>query len=77
MRKMKKSVAIMSMMLFLFTAFLINKKANAKSQTDDGIVCGTDVCVVDEAKNRFLARGCKTKPDFDCVVGGPGLPSIG
>jgi len=56
---------------------LISIKASAQQDEDDGIVCGTDVCVVDEAKNRFLARGCKSKPDFDCVVGGPGLPSVG
>jgi len=63
-------------MTFAATAFIVTKQTQAKSQTDDGIVCGDTVCVVDEAKNRFLARGCKTKPDFDCVVGGPGLPDI-
>lgn len=74
MKKYYKLAIAPSLILFALISFLTTNESNA--QTDEGIVCGETVCVVDEAKNRFLARGCKTKPDFDCVVGGPGLPDI-
>ena len=74
---MKKLISILFVVAFFSTAVLNNLSAQEDLSEDDGIVCGTDVCVVDEAKNRFLARGCKSKPDFDCVVGGPGFPSVG
>lgn len=79
MSKTQKLFASFFLAAFIGTAFFANSQALAQEDltTDDGVVCGTNVCVVDEAKNRFLARGCKTKPDFDCVVGGPGLPSVG
>ncbi|WP_422006814.1 hypothetical protein [Roseivirga pacifica] len=76
---MKKLFSTLFVVAFFGSTFLLGSQASAQQDLsqDDGIVCGTEVCVVDEAKNRFLARGCKSKPDFDCVVGGPGFPSVG
>tara|TARA_B100000965_G_scaffold406837_1_gene449415 strand:- start:10794 stop:11033 length:240 start_codon:yes stop_codon:yes gene_type:complete len=74
MKRRHKLLVVPALILFTISSILVSNES--KAQTDDGITCGETVCVVDEAKNRFLARGCKSKPDFDCVVGGPGLPDI-
>tara|TARA_Y100000588_G_C14241086_1_gene919395 strand:- start:831 stop:1070 length:240 start_codon:yes stop_codon:yes gene_type:complete len=74
MKKYQKLIVAPALILFATGSLFLTHES--KAQTDEGITCGDTVCVVTDAKNRFLARGCKSKPDFYCTVGGPGFPDI-
>jgi hypothetical protein len=61
----------------------IEAMAAPGGEDDDGdsdcemsVTCGTTVCVVMHAKNRFLARGCKKKCDYTCTVQSTDIPDL-
>ncbi len=63
---MKKRLAILSLVALGITAFYMPKQSVA---ADGDVTCGTTICIVEGAKNRFLAKGCKEKSRFFCEVG--------
>jgi len=71
---MKKRVIGLSIVAFALMGFMsVNTSASELSiaPSISAVDCQDNVCVVDEARNRFLAKGCKEKPSKDCTIKGP------
>jgi hypothetical protein len=66
---MKKKLIALSLVALGFIAFSSPTQSLA---ADGDVTCSGNTCVVEGAKNRFLAKGCKDKESFWCETGVPG-----
>lgn len=65
---MKNKMTLLAFAIIGMAGFMSFQTA---AQEISPIDCQDNVCIVDEAKNRFLAKGCKDKPTKDCKIKGP------
>ena len=70
---MKKRLAILSLAALGITTFYMPKQSVA---ADGNVTCGPTVCIVECAKNRWLAKGCKSKAGFFCEIKNKGLSDV-
>jgi len=74
--KTKTTLAALILLATLPITFLT---VGANDNDEDRVTCGNEICVVEDAKNKFLRKGCKTKEGHFCQLNGGGgikLPKI-
>lgn len=51
--------------------------ASEEGELSHKITCNDEICIIENAKNRFLASGCKSKKDFWCKTQKTDLSDFG